>query len=289
MSENYCVSCVIQTDDRDLAMPVWFALGMQGSEEETVENGIRIKVYFADLPTAEQARIDLEQRAPLSPVLVSKVENQDWNARWRESMKPAKLANHFWVSPTWLPPTGKEGDKWIKIEPKMAFGTGHHETTRLASKAIISKKKWLKGKRVLDIGTGSGVLCFVADICGARCSLGVEIDPDCLENLNENLLQNAPSGVIDFLIGSLDSIKPLVSFDLIVMNMLITESTPLLTQVGNMLEPGGLLIWSGILTEERDTAIERAGLLSNCKLQKENTEHEWWSGIFIKEPVEKMA
>ena len=282
---SFCVSCAITPDERDLVMSYWYSLGMLGASEETEENGIRVNVYFADMHTADLAKQDLQQRAPHSPVTLVEVVDQDWNARWRESMKPAKLAPHFWVSPTWLPPQGHENDHWIKIEPKMAFGTGHHETTRLAAKAIISRKKWLQGKNVLDIGTGSGVLCFVADICGSRSCLGVEIDPDCLENLEENRQQNSHSGLIEFLIGTLDSLKDDTVFDMIVMNMLLTESTPLLPRVASMLRPGGYLIWSGILDEEKLIAIENASIIASCKVVKEAIEHEWWSGVFVKESL----
>jgi ribosomal protein L11 methyltransferase len=282
---SYCVSCVLTVDDRDLAMSYWYSLGMRGASEDTEDNGIRVKVYFEDMHAADLAKTDLEQRSALSPVTLTEVVEQDWNARWRESMKPAKLAPHFWVSPTWLPPPGLENDKWIKIEPKMAFGTGHHETTRLAAKAIISRKKWLKHKNVLDIGTGSGVLCFVADICGSRSCLGIEIDSDCLENLEENRQQNTHSGVIEFTIGTLDCLKDDTVFDMVVMNMLLTESTPLLPRVASILRPGGYLIWSGILDEEKQIAIENATIIASCKIVKEAIEHEWWSGVFIKENI----
>lgn len=283
MKGSFCVSCVLQPDERDLAMSYWYSLGMQGAEESNEDGAVRVKVYFSDIQSADLAKADLEQRSPASPVTLFEVENQDWNARWRESMKPAKLAPHFWVSPTWLPPSSKEDDYWIKIEPKMAFGTGHHETTRLAAKAIISKKKYIAGKNVLDIGTGSGVLCFVADICGSRSCLGIEIDKDCLDNLNENREQNSHSGFIEFVIGTLDCLKNDAVFDVVVMNMLLTESTPLLPQVASILRPGGLLVWSGILCEEKDTAIDNASVIASCKITKENVEHEWWCGIFTKQ------
>jgi len=279
---SYCVSCVLTSEERDIAISHWYSLGMQGAEEDVEDNNVRVKVYFTDMSTADCAKTDLEQRSPLSPVTLSEVVDQDWNARWRESMKPAKLAPHYWVSPTWLPPSAQETDHWIKIEPKMAFGTGHHETTRLAAKAIISKKKWMPGKNMLDIGTGSGVLCFVADLLGARSCLGVEIDRDCLENLDENRRENKPAGMIDFTIGTLDSIKSDAVFDMVVMNMLLNESTPCLPQVESLLRPGGLLVWSGILVDEKQCAIDNAATIASCKLVRETVEHEWWCGVFTK-------
>ena len=74
---------------------------------------------------------------------------------------------------------------------------------------------------MLDIGTGSGVLCFVADLRGASYALGVEIDPDCRENIAENLRNNGPPAMHRILIGSTDAIRSSARFDLVVMNMLL--------------------------------------------------------------------
>jgi ribosomal protein L11 methyltransferase len=194
-------------------------------------------------------------------------------------MKPARLAAGWYVSPVWLPPP-KSAKHWIKIEPKMAFGTGHHETTRLAAQAIIAQKRRINNKRILDIGTGSGVLCFVAALCGARFCLGVEIDANCRENLAENLCNNNKSaGKIDFLIGSPDCLKGHGLFDLVVMNMLLIESAPLLDTVAMLLRPQGLFIWSGLLTVERHEAVEFAKKF-NLALVSEKKENEWWCGVY---------
>lgn len=280
---SYCVSTILNSEQRDIATAIWYSLGMQGCEEENVDGGVRVKVYFKDKDMAQQALKDLECRSPLSPVLFFQVEEEDWNKKWRESMEPAKLAPGYWVSPLWLPPPMKDEDIWIKIEPKMAFGTGHHETTRLAAREILSKRKWLSGKKILDIGTGSGVLCFVADHCKTSSCIGVEIDQDCRENLAENHLINSPEGKINFIIGTLPCLKDSISFDMIVMNMIMKESEPLLPRVFELLNPEGIVVWSGILLQEKEDAINSAADF-NLKLLQEKSEHEWWCGSFKKNP-----
>ena len=151
---SYCVSTILSPEQKEIATAIWYSLGMQGCEENSVNNGVEIKVYFKDQNSAQIASEDLKNRNPFSPVQIKQVENEDWNRKWRESMQPAELASGYWVSPLWLPPPMKENDVWIKIEPKMAFGTGHHETTRLAAQEILSRNEWLTGKSVLDIRTG---------------------------------------------------------------------------------------------------------------------------------------
>lgn len=278
---SYCVSTILSPEQRDIAIGAWYSLGMEGCEEDTVDEGVRVKVYFKDQPTAQQALTDLETRNPLAPVLIFEVQQEDWNKKWRESMQPAKLAPGYWVSPLWLPPPMEQEDTWIKIEPKMAFGTGHHETTRLAAREILTRKQWLHEKSFLDIGTGSGVLCFVADHCSASECLGVEIDLDCLENLAENHRINTPRGKINFVIGTLSNIRGTVKYDMIVMNMIMKESEPLLPVVSELLNNNGILVWSGILTQERDEVITSACDF-NLELLQEKTENEWWCGSFKK-------
>ena len=168
--------------------------------------------------------------------------------------------------------------KWLSVRTPRNHGLPQH---------IISQKKWLPGKSVLDIGTGSGVLCFVADLCGSQKNLGVEIDKDCLINLAENHEQNPPNGNVNFLIGTPSALKDTCRFDLIVMNMLMTESEPLLETVSSILAPGGILIRSGILKDEKDEAIN-----STCRfpfrLIDQSTENEWWCGTFSRVVIEAL-
>ena len=257
--------------------------GFLGCEEGGCSAEIRLTAHFKTEQSAQEAKDRICTLFPDQNIGITRTEPQDWNAQWRESMKPARIARGYYVSPLWLPPP-KTCRHWIKIEPKMAFGTGHHETTRLAAQAIISLKPRLRKIRILDIGTGSGVLCFVADRCGTSCALGVEIDPDCRENIAENLKNNRPAGCIAFLIGSTDALGKSALFDLVVMNMLLSESAPLIPDVYRLLKPLGRLIWSGILTEEHKETLALAkphGL--HLITQKE--ENEWWCGTFKKSEI----
>lgn len=275
---SYCLTISVSNQNYDTAIFLVHSLGMLGCEEQNVPEGIKLAVYFKDEESALAAVESLKSHMAVPEFSIAKIENQDWNAKWRESMKPACIARSYYVSPVWLPPP-KSARHWIKIEPKMAFGTGHHETTRLASQAIIGEKRCFKNKGVLDIGSGSGVLCFVADICGAKRCIGVELDECCRENMAENLRENRPRGRIDFIMGSTSSLKALGAFSLVVMNMIHTESAPLLDKVALLLEPEGRFVWSGILKDEYKEAVmiaEKAGFV----LKSEKSENEWWCGVF---------
>lgn len=276
---SYCLRVTVSNQNYDTAFFLIHSLGMLGCEEQDVPEGIKLGVYFKDEATALTAAESLKNHMAVPEYSIGKIQNQDWNAKWRESMKPACIARGWYVSPVWLPPP-KSASHWIKIEPKMAFGTGHHETTRLASQAIIAENRRIKSKSVLDIGSGSGVLCFVADICGAKRCIGVELDECCRENMAENLRENIPHSRIDFIMGSTSSLKSPGAFSLVVMNMIHTESAPLLDNVALLLEPDGRLIWSGILKDEFGEAVA-AAKKSGFDLISEKTENEWWCGVFV--------
>ncbi len=256
---------------------------MEGCEEEITKGGIHFKAYFGFNEEAGDVKNSINEIFPDTVVNIGIIENQDWNAAWRESMEPVCVAEGIWVSPTWLKPAMKEGDYWIKIEPKMAFGTGHHETTRLCAQALLSLDiSHLASPKLLDIGTGSGILCFVGDHAGYAASVGIEIDPDCAGNLAENIRDNSAKGTISFLVGTVESIEGESLFDTIVMNMIRTRSEPLLEKCKSLLTPNGKLVWSGILIEEKNSVVENA-VENGWALLDERMENEWWCGVLGKQ------
>lgn len=283
MKTHYRCTFTIPPDSSEMVMAYLYMLDMHGCEEsaETQSSAIIITAYFTTETVACQASQTITATFPqVTASDVEAVPNQDWNAEWRKTMQPAVLAPFWWVSPQWLPPPGKDGDRWIKIEPKMAFGTGHHETTRLAAQALITAQDKVCGNRLLDIGTGSGVLCFTGALLGAAWCLGVELDGDCRENLAENRMLNIDANDSSFVIGTLDAIAtPIQHFDVIVMNMIHTESAPQLSRCKTMLKHDGILVWSGILNDEHMAACDAAAL-EGFSLCNATSEHEWWCGVF---------
>jgi ribosomal protein L11 methyltransferase len=282
MNNNYCLELLVDEQEKELVFGVLYMYDVLGVEENAFAEKSGLKCYFGSMEIAELVQEHLQKNTSAKNIHIGVVADQDWNAKWRESMEPAQLTDTLWVSPPWLPPHMNENGHWIKIEPKMAFGTGHHETTRLAANALMAvSPKAGTAACLLDIGTGSGILCFAGDYAGYASCVGIEIDTDCLENLVENREGNTCRGHVSFMLGPLDCIAAGTKYDVIVMNMIRTESEPLLGRCKDLLCNNGMLVWSGILCDEKDSVVEHA-VNNGWQLMRENLENEWWCGVFEK-------
>ncbi len=171
-------------------------------------------------------------------------EDRDWIEAFRSSLKPVEIAG-LTITPSWLADRVST-ERRIVIDPGMAFGTGHHETTRMAIEALARLE--LAGKTVLDVGAGSGILAIVAAKRGAR-SLGVDNDATTLVVAEENARINGVEP--RFIIGTLEDIassQPFNGpFDVIVANLFAELHDVLMKGYGLLLVPGGRLILTGIL------------------------------------------
>lgn len=281
MKEYFCIDAKVNINEYDCFVGMLSQYGISGIEElKNDEDSVIFRIYFTDRELACLTKDKLKKNL-CGDITIVNTNYEEWIEKWRSSIKPVELKEGWWVSPLWRPPISNiDHNKWIKIEPKMAFGTGHHESTRLAAQVIIEEEKLIKGKKILDIGTGSGILSFISDKVGAKWCVGIEIDKECLENLSENRELNFCKEKCSFVIGSVESLKEKnIKFDIIVMNMIHMEAAPLLSRCKSFLSKNGILIWSGILREQKDISIDFAkekGFI----LEKELTENEWWCGSF---------
>ncbi len=215
-----------------------------------------------------QIREELEgYRAFLNPDAVSfetgVTEDTDWINNWKQFFKSFAVDEDIYIKPTWEPMKEEFKDKLvIEIDPGTAFGTGSHETTRLA---IANMKKYLKpGDRLLDIGTGSGILSVIGMKLGAGKAIGTDIDPIAVRVAGENAEANGlsvfagtvsevPDGSVAFYTGNmLDDEAFCVPFSeqkypIVVANILADVIIPLAPVVRRFLLPGGVFVCSGII------------------------------------------
>ena len=158
-----------------------------------------------------------------------------------------------------------------------AFGTGSHESTRIAVRLLLATD--LRGARVLDVGCGTGTLAFVAALEGARHVVALDVDPYAAFATREQARANGIPGVSAFA-GPLDALAAKTRFDVIVANMIHEEIAPLLPAMHGCLEPGGRLLCSGQLAErtgEWEILLRRSGF----RLVSSSTENEWFGSAWI--------
>jgi ribosomal protein L11 methyltransferase len=227
---------------------------------------LRWRVFFASADARDRAADALRAAMPrlrLSPV---EVPDEDWAARSQASLT-AVSAGRYVVAPPWDVPSPPEpGTTVIVIEPSMGFGTGHHPTTRLCLR-LLSKID-VHGKRVVDIGTGSGVVAMAASLDGASEVVGLDVDQDAIESARTSAALNPLPEVIRFEVGDFRASPPPPA-DLVLANltggMLRTTAATLMA----LKRPGGTLVISGFdESEESDVHASFARLRETARLEE---------------------
>lgn len=189
-------------------------------------------------------------------------EEEDYQNSWKKYFYTQKISNRFVVKPTWREYKPQEDELVIEIDPGRAFGTGTHPTTSLCIKLMEENIK--EGDRVIDVGTGSGILMVAAEKLGASEIIGTDIDPMAVEVAEENLeLNHVDRNKAKAYAGDLVSIVKEDKFDVVVANILADVLMLLLKDISKVARKDGLIIFSGIIEdklEEMKRAITDAGL-----------------------------
>lgn len=198
-------------------------------------------------------------------------ENEDWSESWKKSFKPIRLGDHIVICPGWLEYEKQPDDKVIEIDPGMAFGTGTHETTGMC--AALIEKYVQPGQRVIDIGTGSGILAIVAAHMGAKEVLATDLDAVAVRVAAENAVLNGFGDKIDCRCGDLLDVVD-VSGDVVIANIIADVILMLVKPVRERIVPNGVFICSGIAIDRRED-VRRALLENDYEILDEPVKGEW--------------
>ncbi len=201
--------------------------------------------------------------------------DQNWNAIWEASFREIKVDDFCVIRAPFHMPTGSFTHS-IEIEPKMAFGTGHHETTRLMIRAMSHLD--LGEKSILDFGSGSGILAILAAKMGASSVVAIEKDPVAMINLKENVQRNDTSEVESILDDCL-RIADLDPVDVLLANITRNVILDHLVDMVSMIHATGHLIISGILRSDSSLMVDQVEK-TGARLIRQNTENEWVSLTF---------
>jgi len=190
----------------------------------------------------------IELKGQPTPVIQERlVNNVHWVDEYKASIRPLVIADDVVIRPSWAK-SPIETKYEIILEPKMAFGTGSHETTRSCLKII--RKSFQPGMRFLDVGTGSGILSMLADKMGASYIKAIDYDIVAVENCAENFELNSVRAPHDILFGSIEKCETDAPYDFVCANIIRSTILPMLTKLVGITKISGKLVLSGLLIED---------------------------------------
>ncbi len=278
------ITAVMSMLDNGLMIEDFSDFSLNGMYGELVDESIlnadretvKVSLFVPEERNVIEYKDFIETRLPALGVnaeLVTEGMNEDdWAESWKQYYKPVPLGR-VTIVPAWEEYSAKNGEVVIKMDPGMAFGTGTHETTRLVIR--LMQDLIAGGERVLDVGTGSGILSICASKLGAKSCSAYDIDPVAVKVARENVIlggcDNITVGVSDLLSGvDLSDGK----YDFCVANIVADIIIRMLPDIKKYLKDGSPLILSGIIAE-RQKEVEESVLKNGFTVEKIITENDW--------------
>lgn len=244
--------------------------GVTGFHQEDSE----LTVYCNE-PAADRVERQLEthlSRYLDGPAVREVVAQRNWNEEWEKTIQPIP-AGRFRIRPTWHDGPPPEGMTDVIIDPKMSFGTGYHESTRLLLYGIWDKVK--PGDRILDAGTGTGVLAIAALLAGASWADAFDTDPLCIENSTENAELNGFKDNFRVFEGD-EHVAPGRDYDVVLANINREALRAMLPALCDLLHKDGVLGMAGLLKTDREVMLASIHATSMVVVD-ESEEGNWWS------------
>ena len=286
------ISSVMSMIDNGLMIEDYSDFSLNGMYGELVDdsilnadkNTVKVSVFVPEERSLAECRAFISDRfAALgikAEISAEGMREEDWAESWKQYYKPVRLGK-ITIVPAWEEYTASEGEVIIRMDPGMAFGTGTHETTRLVIRLMQNED--LKDKRILDMGTGSGILSICAAKLGAKSCNAYDIDPVAVkvakENAKDGGCDNITVGVSDLLAGvDLEGGKYDVCFANIVADIILR----MLPDISDYVKADGRIILSGIISPRADE-IREAVKKYGYKIIKEEVENDWLAMLVMRD------
>ena len=259
------------------------------------EQGFRVRsgenvLIHAYVPSGELGAVlvdDLRRRMEAFPgveLVARPINQEDWATNWRDFFGVVDPGGRAVVVPTWIDEGIPAGKLVVRLDPGQAFGTGHHETSRLCLLALEDHVR--PGCNFLDLGTGSGILAISAVLLGAGRGTALDIDPAAAEIARQNVAANGVAGAIAVRPGVLD-LDHEQTYDLVVANIFADPLIALAPAFARVVRPGGVLILSGVIATDaaRVSAAMTAAGFERLALRHERD----WCALEFRAPAPGQA
>ena len=251
-------------------------------------NTVAITAYYPETVNLEMIRQEVKERlAQLrdfgldigeTQLTTQQLAEEDWADNWKKYFEPARITHDLTIVPSWTDYEVTTGEKIIKLDPGMAFGTGTHPTTKMSLFALEQVLR--SGEIVLDVGTGSGVLSIASSLLGAKEIFAYDLDDVAVRVAQENIALNAGTENIHVAAG--DLLKGVdIEADVIVANILADILVNLTDDAYRLLKDEGYLIMSGIISEKWNLVRESAEV-AGFFLETHMIQGEWNACVFKK-------
>lgn len=277
MSDYYSVDFSIQPYSNDAADLLAAFLADEGFESfEDSEGGLRAYVASSQYSSEaiERAIKGMPIKADITYV-TEFIKQTDWNAEWEKKyFQPLLLGGGKCVVRSSFHTSYPNAEYEIIVDPKMAFGTGHHATTSMMVDHLFNLD--LKGKKIVDMGTGTGILAIISKKLGAESVTGIEIDPTAYENAKENARINNVE--VELKCGDVGQLTGNGETDVFLANINRNIILADLSHYARELKKGGVLLLSGFYKKDIpliENALQRNGM----KIEKETTEQDDWASL----------
>lgn len=181
---------------------------------------------------------------------VTPLEPVDWSVKWRDGIS-TRTFGRLVLTPSWIPVTLDEGKVLVTLDPESAFGSGEHGSTRAA--LTLLERHLVAGQRMLDFGSGSGILAIAAVTLGGSTAIGIEVDDEAFPIAEANALRNNVADRVTFLVGDAGELGVLAGpAEVVCSNILRSVNTLLLPSIEKALVPGGVAIFAGMEDAEEE-------------------------------------
>jgi len=245
-----------------IQMSAYFPLEDKKETEETIENVRQMltelfQLYECTVPELETEIID----------------DQDWGTSWKRFFTPTEIVPGLIIKPSWESCQAAEGQKIIELDPGQAFGTGQHESTRMALSLLGKTLHKEPAQKALDVGTGTGILAMAATLFGVESVLAIDNDPEAVRVAGENIKANGLDSQIEHSTLPLAEVEGTVP--LIMANIVHDVLVAMAPRFGELSSPNGRIILAGLLAGEQEENCLRVYQELGFSLMEAEHDGEW--------------